>query len=235
MQTTSREQNTEFNRSEFFSRLAELQPESIVDIGCGSGDMLARCAAAGIEATGVEPSAPEDSAADRHIIKAPAEKLPFEDGAFDWAVMRFVPHHLAVPAEAFAEALRVCRSGFLVAEPWFDTSLASQRTSLELDRWMKQQDRRGGMVHEEVLSAGDLIAALPAGHEYEITMDTSLQLREWKLEDVEAEVESLLKELAADHEDLVAFDRLRASMKTDRVSWNGSVFVVARRQLHLGA
>lgn len=228
MQSATREQNTEFNRAEFFTRLAALQPESVLDIGCGVGDMLARCAAAGIEATGVEPNASGEGSNGLRILASPAEELPFEDGAFDWCVMRFVPHHLAKPAVAFAEAMRVCRSGFLVAEPWFETSLASQCTSLELDRWVKRQHRRGGMVHEEVLSAADLIGALP--QTCELMVETSLRLREWKREDVEAEVAELLERLDPEHEDRAIFEKLRESMRDASVSWNGSVFVVARKR-----
>ncbi len=230
MQASTRDEIVEFNRREFFARVQELQPQSVLDVGCGSGDLLQRCRAAGIEATGVEPGE-HDASAELHIRVSPAEQLPFEDAAFDWVTMRFVPHHLSEPQLAFAEAMRVCRSGFLVAEPWFDTSLASQRTSLELDRWVKRQHRRGGMVHEEVLDTERILAALPAGGlvEFEIQVDTALRLRARTREDVELETAPLLATLPPDHSDRATLNELNEVIARDGISWNGSLFVTVRR------
>ena len=132
--------------------------------------------------------------------------------------MRFVPHHLADPPVAFAEAMRVCRSGFLVAEPWFDTSFASQRTALELDGWLKRQHRRDGMVHEEVLDANALVGALPRAN-HDIHVDTSLRLRSRSLDDVGREVTPLRDELPSDHPDRAALAELLDTMEHDGVSW----------------
>jgi len=228
MRSSTREENTEFNRSEFFARLTALKPSSVLDVGCGSGDILRRCKLAGIEATGVEPSPDLELTRGLHVIDSEAETLPFDDASFDWVTMRFVPHHLREPALAFAEAIRVCRSGFLVAEPWFDTSLASQRTSLALDEWVKRQHRRGGMVHESVLSADELIRALPS-REFELQVDTSMRVRSWPLDHVEEEVRAHLAALPAEHADRSGFADLRSDIERDGITWNGSVFVIVRR------
>ncbi len=230
MRSSTREENTEFNRSEFFARLASLKPESVLDVGCGSGDILRRCELAGIEATGVEPGPDLELTSGLNVIDSEAETLPFDDSSFDWVTMRFVPHHLREPALAFAEAIRVCRSGFLVAEPWFDASLASQRTALALDGWVKRQHRRSGMVHEAVLPADELIRALPGAGEgdYEIQVDKAMRLRTWTLEDVDEEVRPHLEALPAEHQDRIEFAGLRNYIERDGITWNGSVFLIVR-------
>ncbi len=149
----------------FFDRLVALRPASILDIGCGAGRLLARCRDADINARGIDPDQSridEASAAGLAAALGDAESLPFAAREFDWAILHMVLHHLRDPAAALAEAARVCRSGILIAEPWYDRSIPSQQRGARLDEWSKRLDRRMERVHRAGLSAEEIAASLAA-------------------------------------------------------------------------
>src|SRR5690348_6361411 len=81
---------------------------SVVNVGAGAGSYEP----AGREVVAVEPSAvmiaqrPSDSAP---VVRARAERLPFEDGAFDAAMAVLTIHHWDDPAAGVAEMRRVAR------------------------------------------------------------------------------------------------------------------------------
>ena len=95
--------------------------DELLDVACGPGSVVAAFApfvrrAIGLDAT----EAMLDEA--RALAKAKGLRnvewrrgnvyaLPFGDGAFDIVTCRFAFHHLEHPARAFAEMVRVCRSG----------------------------------------------------------------------------------------------------------------------------
>ncbi|MFW5868584.1 MAG: class I SAM-dependent methyltransferase [Armatimonadota bacterium] len=98
--------------------------ERALDVGCGTGRMLARMLALGLDAHGTEP-APDMRAAARWrlerlghapelVVDASAERLPFEAGAFDLVtaitVLEFVDE---LPA-ALREMARVCRGRIFI-------------------------------------------------------------------------------------------------------------------------
>jgi SAM-dependent methyltransferase len=103
---------------------------NIIDIGCGSGRLLIRLAASypGNRCTGVdywgedweyskaqcEANARAEHAEGLTFIKASASKLPFEDGAFDWALSCLTFHEVrdvSRKTDSLKEALRVLRKG----------------------------------------------------------------------------------------------------------------------------
>lgn len=95
--------------------------ETMIDLACGPGTVVTafapfvRCAV-GVDAT--EPMLDEARRIAREKRLNNVEwrvssvyELPFADGSFDIVTCRFAFHHLQEPAPAFAEMLRVCRSG----------------------------------------------------------------------------------------------------------------------------
>jgi SAM-dependent methyltransferase len=106
----------------FFERvgvvLAELGPESLLDAGCGEGEMLRR----GIVPAGVQPVLLDrntDTAA--HVIGS-VTGLPFAPRSFDVVTCLEVLEHLDDPAAAARELTRVARRALVVSvphEPWF--------------------------------------------------------------------------------------------------------------------
>ena len=89
----------------------------ILDVGCGTGTLLAAMPAAGYEKVGVDVSASMlEHARGRglEVAQAGADSLPFEDGSFDLVMTFAVLHHLVereIVRAAIAEMCRVTRPG----------------------------------------------------------------------------------------------------------------------------
>lgn len=233
------DQNRAFLLQRFQRVLLECEPKSLLDVGCGGGALLRMLAEAGVPGIGVEPSLEAADAAPRDVDVRPgsAYRLPFEDGAFDWVVLRHVPHHLEEPARAFAEAVRVAGRGVLIAEPWFETGLASQRTALALDLWEKERDRDEGRFHGPVLGASELLELLPSdpGAELEVELRTHLRLRCRSLDAFEREARGRLEGLAPDHPARSGLESVLATARHTGLTWNGSLLLIARRKGARGA
>ena len=103
--------------------LAGVAPgQRALDVGCGPGalttELVRRLGAENVAA--VDPSEPFVAAArERHpgvdVRLAPAEHLPFDDGAFDVALAQLVVHFMEDPVAGLREMRRVIRSGGVVA------------------------------------------------------------------------------------------------------------------------
>ncbi|MEZ5980308.1 MAG: class I SAM-dependent methyltransferase [Planctomycetota bacterium] len=227
---TTAEDNASFLRVRFVARLLAARPENVLDVGAGGGAVLASLRAAGIDAEGCEGSAERvaDLVAQGFACTlADACELPFEDGSYDWVAMRHVPHHLVDPAAAIGEALRVARTGLLVAEPWFDLDLPSQRVALAAEDWLKVHHRRSGMIHGPNHTAAQLLAFAPSDVEAEI--HHLLRLRRRTPESLELDAAPYLDALAVDAPEREQWEEIRQRVATDGLSWNGSVMVVMEK------
>jgi SAM-dependent methyltransferase len=96
--------------------------QRVLDVGCGpgalTGELVRRLGADAVAA--VDPSASFAAAAtSRHpgvdVRQAPAEQLPFDDGAFDAALAQLVVHFMSDPVAGLREMARVTRPGGVVA------------------------------------------------------------------------------------------------------------------------
>jgi SAM-dependent methyltransferase len=102
---------------------ASVQPgQRAVDVGCGSGALVAELAALlGAErVAGVDPSEPFVEAArarvpGARIVVGSAESLPFADGEFDVTLSQLVVNFLTDPEQGLGEMSRVTRGGGVVA------------------------------------------------------------------------------------------------------------------------
>lgn len=116
--------------------LGGVQPgRRVLDVGCGPGALTSELVrrVGGEAVTAVDPSEPFVAAArERHptarVLLAPAERLPFEDGAFDVALAQLVVHFMADPVAGLREMARVTRPGGVVAACVWDH--AGDRTPL---------------------------------------------------------------------------------------------------------
>jgi SAM-dependent methyltransferase len=93
--------------------------DRVLDVGCGTGELLARLAALGARPAGVDPAPgmveiARRRAPDADVRCAPFEELPFPDGAFD-VVTAVNALQLADPDEALDEAARVLVPGGVLA------------------------------------------------------------------------------------------------------------------------
>src|SRR3990167_5559199 len=92
-------------------RLAKYKPESVLDVGCGHGYLVAGFLKQGIEAWGTDWADSAGSLIPRNFKKADAKKLPFENKTFDIVVSTDFLEH--IPEEeveqVFSEMVRVAR------------------------------------------------------------------------------------------------------------------------------
>jgi ubiquinone/menaquinone biosynthesis C-methylase UbiE len=108
--------------------LGDLRGRRVLDVGCGTGRLLAALVERfACKAWGVDPS-PEMLAVARERLPrtvalrgARAERLPFRDGSFERVTMSLVLHHADAPT-ALAEARRVLAVDSRLAVLTFDAS-----------------------------------------------------------------------------------------------------------------
>ncbi|HVA31494.1 MAG TPA: class I SAM-dependent methyltransferase [Gaiellaceae bacterium] len=109
--------------------VAERKPESVLDVGCGVGDLTQRFVhelGAAVKAIDTSPRMVELARArgiDAQV--ADAEQLPFEDGTFDCVFAGWVLYHVPNLEQAIAECARVLRpGGRLVASTYFEDNIS---------------------------------------------------------------------------------------------------------------
>ncbi|KGN37514.1 class I SAM-dependent methyltransferase [Knoellia subterranea] len=109
--------------------------QSALDVGCGPGaltqTLVDRLGVANVSAA--DPSPPFVEAVSARfpglvVHRAPAEQLPFDDGAFDVTLAQLVVHFMQDPVTGVAEMARVTRPGGVVAACTWD--LAGDRSPL---------------------------------------------------------------------------------------------------------
>jgi ubiquinone/menaquinone biosynthesis C-methylase UbiE len=94
----------------------------LLEVGCGTGAQLELLLDGfpGLHVTGVDRAADQLAAAAHNLaghaartrlVEAPAERLPFEDGAFDAGFLCWILEHVAAPATVLGELHRVLAPG----------------------------------------------------------------------------------------------------------------------------
>ncbi|MEL7974678.1 class I SAM-dependent methyltransferase [Isoptericola sp. F-RaC21] len=88
----------------------------VLDVGCGTGELVGHLLAAGAVTAGVDPApAMVGRAAERHpaatVVEGDAEHLPFDDGAFDVVLAVNALQLADDTGDALAEAARVLAPG----------------------------------------------------------------------------------------------------------------------------
>jgi SAM-dependent methyltransferase len=97
-----------------------------LDVGCGSGDMVAAMARLGMESEGVEPSryaATKATEAGLRVTCGLLHDAAFPDASFDVVSMFHVLEHIPEPIEVLRECRRILKPGgeLVIAVPNFDS------------------------------------------------------------------------------------------------------------------
>ena len=102
------------------SMLRPVFGESLLDVGCGTGESLRPYLGKGISLTGIDPSDPMIAIARENLghrvdfHRGYAEDLPFEDNAFNHVSLFLTLEFVDDPVEALAEACRVAKDSVFI-------------------------------------------------------------------------------------------------------------------------
>lgn len=102
------------------SMLRPVFGESLLDVGCGTGESIRPYLGKGISLTGIDPSGPMLDIARENLghrvdfYKGYAEDLPFEDNAFNHVSLFLTLEFVEDPVEAVAEACRVAKDSIFI-------------------------------------------------------------------------------------------------------------------------
>jgi SAM-dependent methyltransferase len=185
-------------RAEFRGRVLALEPRSILEVGCGTGTFLRSLSGWTGRLVGVdndETYVDALKAQGFNARKGTAEQLPFDDAEFDVVVSSYTAHHLADWSSALNEGLRVARRAMCVLDVWYDETIPSQRVAADYDRWSKEIDRLGGMVHNPVLPLGELIGPIAREPRYQIDVVHRLLFSEAQVAEFEGYGQNQLAKL----------------------------------------
>ncbi|MQA87282.1 MAG: methyltransferase domain-containing protein [Streptosporangiales bacterium] len=212
----------------FFWHLRSLGPRSVLDVGCGRGDLLALCNDEGIEAHGVDRgrhNIEEARARGLHASEGYAEKLALPDRCFDWTVLRNVLHHIPNTEATLREALRVARCGVLIAEPWADLTVSSQRLAHDIDDWSKAVHQALGYYHRPGLTLTEVQAALPEHPAVRATVDYFANLERVSADPIFDRMAEFVSRLPETHPLKDQGENLERRAKENEVSSMGSMTV----------
>ena len=104
------------------------EPQSVCDIGCGSGNFSEEFYKRGLTVSGVDVNPKMIEAIQKYVPEmnariSPAEKLPFDDKTFDLAFMSFVLHEVDDQTQTLLEARRVASKGIAILDFPYDRVL----------------------------------------------------------------------------------------------------------------
>jgi len=94
--------------------------ETVLDIGCGTGESLRPFVEKGLQGTGLDPSPPMLDRAYRNfrnevdLYRGFAEELPFDDNSFHYATFFTTLEFVEDPVKAIAEASRVAKDRIFI-------------------------------------------------------------------------------------------------------------------------
>jgi len=139
----------------------------VLDLGCGGGHVSYRVAALVREGVACDPTASmldavRAAAAERglrniRVQQAAAERLPFEDGAFDVVLSRFSTHHWRRRDDGLREARRVLKTGGLAI---FVDTVAPEDALL--DTYLQAIELLRDVSHVRNYRTSEWVAALAA-------------------------------------------------------------------------
>lgn len=100
--------------------------QNVLDIACGDGLLLKNLSQKGATVSGVDLSEEgvkkcKEKGLDVSVVDIATENLPFEDEAFDIAIMLDVLEHLYAPEDLLREAVRVSKKYVIISVPNFNS------------------------------------------------------------------------------------------------------------------
>jgi SAM-dependent methyltransferase len=220
-------------KRDLLDRLMALSPSSLLDVGCGDGDLLraaalAGCAHnAGLEVDEGIVSKHREHGLDVHLGRA--EALPFSDRSFDVVTFDYVAHHIEHLERALLEAARVSRRAVLILDPWYDVTISSQQVARDFDNWLKVIDRRLGLVHDPCVTVAQLTAPFLMLGGFRFDCRYRLILQAMPLSKVEALARQSLAAIHGDPDLESELARLMDRTRLHGITQDGALCLCAER------
>lgn len=219
-------------RAEFRSHVLALEPRSILEVGCGAGTFLRSLSGWTGRLVGVdidEGLVAQLKEQGFNVRRGPAEQLSFDDAEFDVVVSSYTAHHLPDWPAALREALRVARRAVCILDAWYDESIPSHRVAADFDRWSKEIDRIGGMIHNECLSLGALLSPIKGVPGYEINALQRALVADADLVDFEQRGADQLRAVNNAPDFTRRYETISADARRDGIAHDGAVMVTIKR------
>ena len=212
-------------RRETRAHLMTLSPRSLLDVGCGSGDVLrAGELSACSRRAGLEPDdrlVSQLRSEGLEVYPGCAEAMPFPEGSFDVVLFEYVTHHLEDLARGLAEAARVARRAVVVVDRWYDAALPSQRTALAFDLWCMEIDRLAGETHNPCPSAVQIAAPFQAHGGFTIDYVYRLIVQDASIAEFEQIARTQLERIVDSEQAGKRLARVREQLQTEGMTEHG--------------
>jgi hypothetical protein len=213
-------------------RAVSQRPESLLLVGSVSGLLLRSCRQFGVPAAALETDPGLVETLTRQGLPAMCwdrQRMPSGNKGYDWVTLHAAELDPASADDALREALRVARSGLVLAQPWFDLSLPDQELAATAEQWLQAQRLRRGESTGAVLSIDRVMRALPEVKRGEVEGQYVLRWRERPAADLRSEGEALLADLGPAAPQRRELAELVASVAAAGLSWSGMLVTLVRK------
>ena len=166
----------------------DLRPQTLLDVGCGCGELTVRLAPLCGRVTAVdlferliERCRSENARSSIEYLPMDARSLQFPDHSFEVVLENNALHHIDNWQTALAEMVRVARSHILIEEPIYDPRTDAKRAAETVQDLMLEVQKEVGYPHYRHLRLNELLAAVRR-HPLEMTCEVFLteELSSWE-------------------------------------------------------
>lgn len=222
-------------RERFYHKLISKNPGSVLDVGCGSGDLMRRLADDHIRAVGIET----DQKMVDGLVKSGlsvqtgrAEDLPFEDNEFDLVVSEFSAHHFEDLGKTLSEGLRVARTGIAILDQWYDVAIPSQAVARRFDKWCKKIDTDCGLIHNPNFTPSDFYGLLEGqDQKFQIEILTDFIAVPLSFDKMQSDADEQLAKLSEPSEAKTEFETILDQARKTGISDDGAIIIFVMKSL----
>jgi ubiquinone/menaquinone biosynthesis C-methylase UbiE len=158
-----------------FTTIKSLAPQSLLDVGCGNGELTDQYTSFCPEVTGIDISDKGVLARETPITFQfsvyDGNKLPFEDNCFDVVSLSYCLHHIKSWKSTLKECLRVSTQYVVVKEPFYRPDSDENRYMRGFWELLMAMNNEAGIWHEPHFKFEML-------HEFFKSMDPSAAISE---------------------------------------------------------
>ncbi len=140
-------------------KIAELNPERVLDIGCRDGSFTAELSqycseiiAIDINPDAVEQALKDHSKSNIEYMVGDGRSVEFDDACFDLVYEKDALHHIKEWQQAVDEMLRLSSNYVLIEEPLDDPRSEAKRNAIRAQEFFLEVQREAGYSHFKYIS-----------------------------------------------------------------------------------